>query len=820
MKVNYGSGQNVETRGVAASSKFKVLASAHMFHMLSSGLYQDKVTAVLREIGCNAADAHILAGTPDRPFEVKLPNRLDPVFHIKDWGPGLSMDDVMSLYTTYGESTKQDSNDFTGAFGLGSKSPFAYTDSFTVTSVHSGIQRVFAAYMNEAGEPVITLLRGQPASEDWPSGLLVSFPVKPGDFDEFHNKAANVFSWFKTPPVILGSHLSVRPRRYALDVELNFTYDSPALIHDVGSAGASARVEVVGARLRIPESRANLKPIVLMGNVPYPVEVPQLEDGSGARASEVDSLTYCGAALELPIGSVRVTPAREALQYDGNTRALLTSAYVHGWKALGKALYELWQPNGRQPWEVWRDFATVCNNVPVTFRARFPHMMVAAGVAEDEVQRIETIVKNEGARIDASFGAGPPAPLGASSPEEDARKFRIWHYAQWSGKGKITRKEIVAGTCGKKRGVTSCVQYDGKVGIFYCDASRADARIRMAMHNPDGYSEALLVQSQGAASAGDARKEAQRLAAVLGNRPFAAVSELPLPSATQPRGKPQRDGQLHGQANEQTILLLDLVRSPYLRDCVSVKIQDVRDAITCYAVRTRARFDIGSGAEWTDREITPLLSSLRGLKDLPLGINGLAVISPRETERLKKQGWIPLAAAIAKAFDQPEVRARLRELPSAPRGLPAAAGYSRLARQHRLAGVLLWIRQNCPAAWTMVEECPSAEWLARTLESIAVERNSPKNEAGWQMRASVEALISLLPGHLPSPETLGFLTNSALNEEILGAYPLLRFFNLDLIYDADQLRRPENQLQLGSALIALCEGTSLRQEAITWAQAA
>src|SRR5690606_10021869 len=114
------------------TTEYTVAHNGFIFQLLSSKLYSDKIAAVLREIGCNAADAHVDQGNPDVPFEVKLPNKFDPTFYIKDFGPGLSdlqvrgSKDQPGLYLTYGDSTKRDSNDKTGMLGVGSKSPFAY----------------------------------------------------------------------------------------------------------------------------------------------------------------------------------------------------------------------------------------------------------------------------------------------------------------------------------------------------------------------------------------------------------------------------------------------------------------------------------------------------------------------------------------------------------------------------------------------------------------------------------------------------------------------------------------------------------------------
>ena len=52
-------GQNSTPLETAEAS---IKADAHLLRILSSGLYSNKIRTVLREIGCNAADAHIELG--------------------------------------------------------------------------------------------------------------------------------------------------------------------------------------------------------------------------------------------------------------------------------------------------------------------------------------------------------------------------------------------------------------------------------------------------------------------------------------------------------------------------------------------------------------------------------------------------------------------------------------------------------------------------------------------------------------------------------------------------------------------------------------
>ncbi len=171
-------------------------------------------------MSCNAVDAHTEANT-EQPIEIKLPNELDKQFYVKDYGTGLSHEQVMKLYTTYFESTKQGSNDFIGGLGVGSKSPFAYTDSFTVESRQNGKIRLYAAYLDEQNMPAISKTSEENTNEK--NGLTIGFPVNPSDFKEFAKEAENLFKSFKQTPVIKGQILKSSPVGKQLKQLLNHT---------------------------------------------------------------------------------------------------------------------------------------------------------------------------------------------------------------------------------------------------------------------------------------------------------------------------------------------------------------------------------------------------------------------------------------------------------------------------------------------------------------------------------------------------------------------------------------------------------------------
>lgn len=201
MKLN--SQSNEVLTNSTKESKFTINASAQAFKILSDGLYEHKISAIVRELSCNAHDAHVEAGNTETPFKVILPNNLHPYFEIEDFGIGLDDEGVREVYTSYFTSTKNDSNDAIGAFGLGSKTPFSYTNNFTIRARKDGMERVYSAYLGSDGAPTVNMMYQKVLDDDTiTNGVKITVPVKEWDFERFKNEAAFILSFFKTQPVI------------------------------------------------------------------------------------------------------------------------------------------------------------------------------------------------------------------------------------------------------------------------------------------------------------------------------------------------------------------------------------------------------------------------------------------------------------------------------------------------------------------------------------------------------------------------------------------------------------------------------------------
>lgn len=328
MKIQTTAHEPVESQGVSGTGSFSIKTSGHAFRLLSSGLYTNKIQAVIRELSCNAADAHVMNGNQKKSFDIKLPNALDGQFYVRDYGPGMSDDDVMKLYTTYFESTKQQSNDFTGGFGVGSKSPFAYTDMFTVVSINNGVKSTYSAYVDDDGEPkIVKLGDGQSSTE--PSGLLVGFPVKPEDQRTFQHEAQDVLMWFKSPVNVLGVAESQKPE----------PFDNKGVIiksANVLMFGSKSNDNLHLAAPPGPRSGISTLGTVVMGNVHYPFPF----DKSLHDIPEAKWFFEKNAVFPVPIGSVSVAASREALAFDKFTKESVKAIVKNAFNDVCK---ELWK---------------------------------------------------------------------------------------------------------------------------------------------------------------------------------------------------------------------------------------------------------------------------------------------------------------------------------------------------------------------------------------------------------------------------------------------------------------------------------------------
>lgn len=293
MKIKSAAENEAILSNVGHVGEFRIRNSAKAFGILSSGLYANKIRAIIREYSCNAYDSHVEAGKADCPFDVHLPNALEPWFAVRDYGVGLDDNQVVNIFTTYFESTKTETDDLIGGLGLGSKSAFSYTDNFTITAIKAGVKRIYTAFINEQGVPSVAMMMQEDTDEA--AGVEIRFAVAENyDFRKFYQEAASVFRTFRTPPTVIG-------------------------VQDFQPDTVDYQMRDIIPGAHVIKSRYRNNSTAIMGNIAYPLDVPNAEQNLG----DVASLLDCGLEIEFGIGELDIQASREGLSYIPETIAAI-----------------------------------------------------------------------------------------------------------------------------------------------------------------------------------------------------------------------------------------------------------------------------------------------------------------------------------------------------------------------------------------------------------------------------------------------------------------------------------------------------------------
>lgn len=280
---------------------------SHIFSVLRNQMYSDKILAVIREYSTNAYDAHVVAGIKDTPIRISLPNALFPEFKVRDYGHGLSEEDVKNVYAWYGCSTKRNDNDTVGQLGFGSKSAFAYGDNFVITSYHGGKKTVYNAVIDPSKKGKISKLHEEDMAPTDKTGVEITVPVKSCDFNQFMTKARAFYVHWDVRPTVAG-------------------YDNNSFCSDTKAVLESNDWKIFEDH----NSMANTRLFALMGNVTYPISFSILNDNSSKTddpnvyannnlLSQFLGRNYNSLLIKFNIGDLEISSSRESLQYSEHT---------------------------------------------------------------------------------------------------------------------------------------------------------------------------------------------------------------------------------------------------------------------------------------------------------------------------------------------------------------------------------------------------------------------------------------------------------------------------------------------------------------------
>lgn len=272
-----GSTINSGTMGVKITSK--------LFSLMVDGLYQDKYGAVIRELSANALDAHDKLGKSDIPFILNIPNGISNTFFIRDFGSGLSKENMVKFFCTLLESDKDGGNEARGAYGIGCKSPFSVVDEFTVTSWYNGIKTIMLIARENKGTPTYYILSEEKSDEE--NGVKIEFESDKEDV------------WLKSTRDQLAA-FKVKP---LCNVDIEW-YDIEYLLDD---------------KIYLINNNKNQQ-YIEMGEILYPINFSYPNKGLFYSRDIKKSFV-----LKVCIGDVMVPPDRERIEINDASIALIDS---------------------------------------------------------------------------------------------------------------------------------------------------------------------------------------------------------------------------------------------------------------------------------------------------------------------------------------------------------------------------------------------------------------------------------------------------------------------------------------------------------------
>jgi hypothetical protein len=254
--------------------------------------YSDPILATVREIYANAIDANKLVGKTPESIQVHVPTRFSPTFSIRDFGPGLSHEEMFNLYTKYGKSTKRSDDASIGGFGIGRLAPLSYDSSgFSITSFKDGKKSIYQLYVNEENETKLDLIFSEETKEE--NGLLVSVSVKNTDIESFLSRIQSFFS----------------------------TFDELPTLQNLSEKIVKIKPILEGNGWKITQFSIYTNPcnFVVMGGIAYPLALSNIT----LSENNDDLQSIRGLYLYVPIGSVSLHHSRESLEYNTRTKNFL-----------------------------------------------------------------------------------------------------------------------------------------------------------------------------------------------------------------------------------------------------------------------------------------------------------------------------------------------------------------------------------------------------------------------------------------------------------------------------------------------------------------
>ena len=294
--------QKIQTTYAAKIDKNAV----NMVMDMLSKLYNDPMNAAIREYVSNAYDANVEAGAT-KPVELTLPcTENNGLLMVKDYGRGLDYMGIVSVFANFGTSTKRDSDNLIGGFGIGSKSGLAVSNAINVSSVCNGTLNEFVLERTPEGIVTRFTRENEPCEQD--SGTTVAVNCSPSYYSDIKYIVTNFI------PVIAGwSKHDVYVTNTSCN-EFN-TSDDDFFLNDKCN-----NYRIPDTWLEFDHGYITSKPFfthfrnILVGNVAY--KQGSWDNNNGHPTTNDIGCAY---ALKTNIEDIKVTYSREQIDWKSNS---------------------------------------------------------------------------------------------------------------------------------------------------------------------------------------------------------------------------------------------------------------------------------------------------------------------------------------------------------------------------------------------------------------------------------------------------------------------------------------------------------------------
>lgn len=264
-----------------------------VYEILSSSMYADPYSAIVREIVSNCFDSHKEANV-NLPVIVSLEedenNQVCICF--EDFGVGLSPERMKNVYMRWGKSTRTMSNDYIGMFGLGSKTPHSYTESFYIKTRVDGIEYLYILYKGEK-KPILELLSTVSTTEQNGTKIIIYLKKENlnSDIKKFIKSCSEQLCYFDN--VIFKGFKEITEK---YNIFCNLDLLKEYIIY-----------EGVNFKYRNKNQYSSTLHIIL-GKVPYAINWTAIDE----------SYVNLAIGLKFEIGDLMVTRNRESIRYESD----------------------------------------------------------------------------------------------------------------------------------------------------------------------------------------------------------------------------------------------------------------------------------------------------------------------------------------------------------------------------------------------------------------------------------------------------------------------------------------------------------------------